>query len=131
VSLVAKQASRYLIGAVIALIFDFCAVWVLLRIGVHPLIARGLALLVGITTTYFFSRRFAFSPDKPASWRDWSRYVAAQSVGSALNYAAGSALLWLGDGSTLQVAGAIACGAALGFSYNFFAARRLLHGKRP
>jgi putative flippase GtrA len=129
-SRIAKQASRYLVGAFIALALDFLVVWFLLRVGTHPLVARGVALLVGITTTYVFNRLVTFSPEQPASWRDWLKYVSAQSIGTAMNYAIGSSLLLMGNGSTLHVAGAIFCGAAVGFCYNFFAARRLLDGDK-
>jgi putative flippase GtrA len=129
-SLIAKQAGKYLVGAFIALALDFCAVWLLLRAGAHPFAARAVALLIGVTTTYVFNRRYTFSPDQPASLKDWLKYVSLQSVGTAMNYLIGAGLLLLGDGSTLHVAGAIFVGAVVGFSCNFFAARRVLHSSK-
>jgi putative flippase GtrA len=129
-SLIAKQAGKYLVGAFIALALDFCTVWLLLRAGAHPFAARAVALLIGVTTTYVFNRRYTFSPDQPASLKDWFKYVSLQSVGTAMNYLIGAGLLLLGNGSTLHVAGAIFVGAVVGFSCNFFAARRVLHGNK-
>lgn len=117
---------RYLIGAVIALALDYAVVWCALSLGLHPWASRALGLLVGITTTYFFNRRYTFDMTTHASIREWTSYFAMQLVGSGLNFAVSVVGLYLGDRSTLQVAGAILAGAAVGFCYNFFAARRVL-----
>jgi putative flippase GtrA len=120
------QMSRYLIGAVIALAIDYAIVWSALRLGLHPWFARALGLLAGVTTTYFFNRRFTFDVVAAPSVREWSRYFLLQLVGSALNFAVSTIGLYWGDRSTLHVALAILAGAVVGFSYNFFAARRVL-----
>lgn len=124
----AGQAGRYLIGAFIALAVDGAIVSVMVPIGVPVLLARLVAMLAGITTTYAFNRCYTFAPGHPASIADWGRYVAAQSVGSAINFGVSSGLLWLSDKSMLQIWGSVAAGAAAGFCVNFFSARRLLHG---
>jgi putative flippase GtrA len=123
----AAQISRYLIGALLALAFDYAIVVGALKVGLHPWLARALGLLVGITTTYFFNRRFTFAMGSVASVREWSRYVAMQAIGSALNFGVSTLGIYLGNRSEWQVAIAVIAGAAVGFSYNFFAARRLLH----
>jgi putative flippase GtrA len=123
------QASRYLIGALIALAIDFCVVAALVSMGVPKYVARVVGLTLGITTTYLFSRRYIFASIQPLSVAQWWRYALAQSVGSALNFAVSTLLLYVGDGTTLHVAGAVITGAAIGFCYNFFAARRQLDGK--
>jgi putative flippase GtrA len=122
-----SQMSRYLIGAVIALVFDYAVVMAALKLGAHPWLARVLGLLVGITTTYFFNRRFTFTMGSVASFAEWSRYVAMQAIGSALNFVVSTIGIYFGDRSVWQVALAVAAGAVVGFSYNFFAARRILH----
>jgi putative flippase GtrA len=123
------QASHYLIGAVIALILDFVVVAALVVLGVPKFVARIIGLTFGITTTYLFSRRYIFVSSQPISFLEWGRYALAQSVGSALNFAVSTALLYAGDGTMLHVAGAVIVGAGIGFCYNFFAARRQLGGK--
>jgi putative flippase GtrA len=128
-----QQVCRYLIGAVIALAIDYAIVWSALRLGLHPWFARALGLLAGVTITYFFNRRFTFDATKlaaRASFSEWSRYFAMQLVGSALNFAVSTIGLYLGDRATLHVALAIVAGAVVGFSYNFFAARRVLQSSR-
>ncbi|TAG81591.1 MAG: GtrA family protein, partial [Betaproteobacteria bacterium] len=93
----ANQAVRYLIGAVIALVLDTAAMLILITWGVPTLLARAIALLIGITTTYVFNRAFTFEINHSASFVDWFRYVAAQSVGSALNFLASTvAISFLG-----------------------------------
>jgi putative flippase GtrA len=124
-----SQASRYLVGALIALAIDFCVVAALVGIGVPRFVSRIVGLTLGITTTYLFSRRYIFTSTQPLSVAQWWRYALAQSIGSALNFAVSTLLLYLGDGTTLHVAGAVFTGAAIGFCYNFFAARRQLDGK--
>jgi putative flippase GtrA len=121
-----RQMGRYLIGAVLALVLDYVVVWCALRLGWHPWACRVLGLLVGITTTYFFNRRYTFDMATVASVGEWARYLSTQLIGSALNFAVSVVGLYLGDRSTLQVAIAIIAGAAVGFCYNFFAARRVL-----
>lgn len=123
----AGQAGRYLIGAFAALAVDATIVSVMVRTGAPVLIARLLAMLAGVTVTYAFNRRYTFAPSHPASFADWGRYVAAQSVGSAINFAVSTGLLWLSDKSVLQIWGAVIAGAGAGFCVNFFTARRLLH----
>lgn len=123
----ALQAGRYLIGAFIALAIDASIVSVAVNWGVPLLIARLLAMLAGVTTTYAFNRRFTFTPTQAASFADWGRYVAAQSVGTALNFGVSSALLFYSDRTVVQIWGAVLAGAAAGFCVNFFSARRLLH----
>ena len=123
----ANQAGRYLIGAFIALAIDATIVSVGVKIGIPVILARLLALLAGVTTTYAFNRRYTFSPTHPASVADWGRYVAAQSVGTALNFAVSSVLLYYSDRSLWQIWGSVLVGAGAGFCINFFTARRLLH----
>jgi putative flippase GtrA len=121
-----QQMGRYLIGAVIALVLDYTVVWCALRLGLHPWASRALGLLVGITTTYLFNRRYTFDMTTQASVREWASYFATQLIGSALNFAVSVVGLYVGDRSTFQVALAILAGAVVGFCYNFFAARRVL-----
>ncbi len=123
----ALQAGRYLIGAFIALAIDANVVTLTVAWGAPLLLARLLALLAGVTTTYASNRRFTFKPTQPASVLDWGRYVAAQLLGSALNFGVSSVLLFYSDRSVLQIWGAVLVGAAVGFCVNFFSARRLLH----
>lgn len=122
------QAGRYLIGAFIALAIDMALVTVGVKWALPVVVARLLGLLAGVTTTYFFNRRFTFSPQHAASLVDWGRYLLRQALGSALNFAISSALIYLSDRLIWQIWGAILLGAAAGFCVNFFSARRQLHG---
>ncbi len=122
-----RQAGRYLIGAFIALAIDASIVSVGVKLGAPVILARLIALLAGVTTTYFFNRRYTFTVTVPASVADWSRYVAAQSIGTALNFAISTGLLYLSDRSLWQIWGSVLVGAGIGFCVNFFAARRQLH----
>lgn len=121
------QASRYLIGAFIALAVDASIVSLGVKLGAPVVVARVLALLAGVTTTYFFNRRYTFTVSEAASIANWSRYLAAQSIGTALNFAISTGLLYLSDRSLWQIWGSVLLGAAVGFCVNFFAARRQLH----
>ncbi|MGL4230699.1 MAG: GtrA family protein [Casimicrobium sp.] len=125
-----SQMGRYIAGALIALALDYATVWLALGAGAHAWLARALGLLIGITTTYFFNRRFTFSSTGSASLGEWSRYASMQLIGSALNFAVSTFGIYLGDRSAWQLALAVGAGAVAGFSYNFFAARRLLHAPK-
>jgi putative flippase GtrA len=122
------QAGRYLIGAFVALAVDMSLVTAGMQMGLPVLPARSVGLLAGVTTTYFFNRRYTFSPQHPASWRDWGTYLLRQSVGTALNFFVSSALIYLSDRLLWQIWGSVLLGAAAGFCVNFFSARRQLHG---
>ena len=121
------QAGRYLIGAFIALAIDASIVSVGVKLGVPVIVARLAALLAGVTTTYFFNRRYTFTPSVAASVTDWGRYVAAQSIGTTLNFAISTGILYLSDQALWQIWGAVLAGASAGFCVNFFSARRQLH----
>ena len=121
------QAGRYLVGAFIALAIDMALVTAGVKLALPVLAARSIGLLAGVTTTYFFNRRYTFSPQHPASLQDWGRYLLRQSVGTALNFAVSSGLIFWSDRLWWQVWGAVLVGAAAGFCVNFFSARRQLH----
>ena len=121
------QAGRYLIGAFIALAVDIGVVTLGMQVQLPVLVARVMGLLAGVTTTYLFNRRYTFSPQHPASLQDWGRYLLRQSVGTALNFAVSSSLIFWSDRLWWQVWGAVLVGAAAGFCVNFFSARRQLH----
>ncbi|MBL8309547.1 MAG: GtrA family protein [Burkholderiales bacterium] len=129
----AGQAGRYLIGAFLALALDATTVSLSMGWQAPVIVSRVAGLLVGVTTTYFFNRRFTFDARHPPSLRDWGQYVVAQSLGTAINFGVSTGLLFLlrgGAAVTLplwQVWGAVLAGAAAGFCVNFFTARRLLH----
>jgi putative flippase GtrA len=126
----AGQAARYLVGAVIALAVDASIVSVGVALGAPVALARLLALLAGITTTYVFNRRFTFTPLQPASLQNWREYVMAQAVGSLLNFAISTVLLYAADRTLWKIWGSVLVGAAVGFCVNFLSARRVLHDSR-
>ncbi len=123
----AGQATRYLIGALIALALDAAVMLLLTTLAAPIVIARIAALMVGISTTYFFNRAFTFDAAGRATFSDWFRYLLAQSVGAALNFSVSTAVVYASDRSALWVVAGVCAGAAVGFSYNFFAAKKLLH----
>ena len=121
------QAARYLIGAFMALAVDMGLVTLGVKYGLPVLVARSIGLLAGVTVTYFFNRRFTFSPAHAASLADWGQYLLRQSVGTAINFAISTGLIYLSDRLAWQIWGSIFVGAAAGFCVNFFSARRQLH----
>ena len=121
------QAARYLIGAFIALAIDATIVSMGVQLGTPVIAARLVALLSGVTTTYFFNRRYTFKATVPPSVANWVRYVAAQSVGTALNFAISTGLLYWSDRNLWQIWGSVLAGASAGFCVNFFSARRQLN----
>jgi putative flippase GtrA len=122
------QAARYLVGAFIALAVDMALVTIGVTYGLPVFAARAIGLLAGVTITYFFNRRFTFSPQHAASVADWGRYLLRQSVGTALNFTISTGLIFASERLVWQIWGAIFVGAAAGFFVNFFSARRQLHG---
>ena len=114
------QAGRYLIGAFIALAIDMALVTMGVKLALPVLVARLIGLLAGVTTTYFFNRRFTFAPQHAASFSDWGQYLLRQSVGTALNFAISSSLIYVSDRLVWQIWGAIFWALPPGFALTSF-----------
>jgi len=126
---VACQAVRYFAGACLALVLDVTVVTVAIAFGLHVVPARALGLAVGLTTTYLCSVWFVFRPRPPLSLGGFTRYVAGQSAGTAVNYGVSTVLLALAAGDRLLGILAVGVGAGVGFVLNFLAARRTLRAR--
>ncbi len=121
------QVLRYLAGACLALLLDMAVVTCAIDIGLNIVLARALGLAVGLTTTYLFSLAFVFSPRRAPSLREFGRYVLVQSLGTSVNYALSTLLLFWAAGDRALSALSIVVGAGAGFILNFLFARRTLH----
>lgn len=125
------QVLRYFAGACLALVLDTFVVTLAIEVGLPIVLARALGLATGLATTYLFSLAFVFSPRRAPSLREFGRYVLVQSVGTGVNYALSTLLLFWAAGDRLLGVLAILLGAVAGFILNFFFARRTLHQPRP
>lgn len=121
------QVLRYFAGACLALLLDMAVVTCAIETGLNIVFARALGLAVGLTTTYLFSLAFVFSPRRAPSLREFGRYVLVQSVGTSVNYALSTLLLFWAAGDRVLGALSIVVGAGAGFILNFLFARRTLH----
>ena len=93
--LLRARFSRFALVGASGFVFDALVLMVGLAAGLDPFSARLIAVLAAMTYTWLLNRSFTFgaSPDHPA--REWLRYMAANGVGAALNYAVYSLLLLL------------------------------------
>jgi putative flippase GtrA len=122
----AGEMLRYIVGALVALAVDVALVSLMLYAGSGVFVSRVIGLTAGVTITYFFNRRYTFATQLRPSLREWATYAATQSIGTAINFGVSLLVLSYVPKTPGFAALAISGGAIAGFSYNFFAARRVL-----
>ena len=94
-----------------------------------PIHAQILAFAVAVTVTWLINRRITFAHKASADWlREWSRYVAANSIGAFVNNGVYAALVL-----TMQIFHdrpvlAVAAGSLAGLGFNFAASRTWVFG---
>lgn len=123
----------------LALFVDMGALWValnLLHLGVY---AGGLfSYLIAATCTWYLNRTFTFhGVSRRRAWLQWAKFLAANGVGAAVNYAVYAAVVTLGPplvpwpALTLPLLPylAKAAGSLSGMVFNFFASKFLVFRK--
>ena len=98
--------------------------------GVGPLVARALAVVVAVATTFLLNRHLTFRSTARglAVAAEFGRYAATSSLSTAINYAIYAALMTSLPG--LRPVLAVAAGVAVGMVVNFLAYDRFVF-RRP
>lgn len=99
-------------------------------LGIGPYWGRALSFAVTVTFTWFLNRQLTFGDRKATGVggvvREWARFVAANSIGLAVNYGVYVALLNYGPGLLGSPYVAAGCGAIAGLVFNYAASSRLV-----
>ncbi len=110
---------------------DAGIVWVLTRIGLDPIMAQIYAFTVAVTVTWLLNRKFTFAHRARHNWiREWLHYVAANSVGAAVNNGVYVLLVLTVALFSKEPVLAVAMGSLAGLIFNFTASRYLVFRAR-
>ena len=104
-------------------------------LGIGPYWGRALSFAVTVTFTWALNRQLTFGERKAVgsgpALREWARFVAANSLGLAVNYGVYAALLNIGPGLFASPYVAAGCGAIAGLIFNYAASSRLVFRAPP
>ncbi len=97
------------------------------KAGLDPYSARAVSYLAAATATWWLNRRVTFRDAVGANpIRQWTRFLAANACGGAVNYAIYAALVGLWARASAEPALAVAIGSAAGLLINFQLSRRFV-----
>ena len=111
-----KRFMRFGVCGVAAFIVDAGILWILVGLGVYPLMARVMSISLAMVVAWWGNRTLTFRMTTPPTWREFGRYVLLASGLAGLNYALFAALVVWG-GVLPVLATALATGLAMGVSY--------------
>ncbi len=95
-SVLSRQAGRFLIVGGSAFLIGLASLEILTRIGLSPYIAQFPVLGLAVTYTWACNRRWTFAQQQQPSWQEYGRYVLASLGGMAVNALVFSGLTYTG-----------------------------------
>jgi len=127
---------RFAIVGTLGLAVDLAVLWTAIHVlGLGPYAGRGLSFAVAVTFTWALNRHLTFgdkrATDAPGMAKEWGRFVAANSIGLAVNYAVYAALIQWAGGLLANPMVAAGCGAIAGLAFNYTASSRLVFKTPP
>jgi putative flippase GtrA len=103
---------------------DSAALYLCLAAGANHYTGRALSYLVAATFTWAMNRRFTFHDRRDASrLREWARFLVANSLGGALNYATYAVLVSTSPLVFDRPILGVAAGSIAGLGANFIVSR--------
>lgn len=126
---------RFAIVGALGFGVDLAVLWLALEqlhLGVYA--ARLVSFAVTVTFTWAMNRHFTFGERRAHGLGgmagEWARFVAANAIGLAVNYAVYAALVGWGTGWFASPYVAAGCGSIAGLVFNFAASSRLVFRAR-
>lgn len=122
---------RFALVGTLGLAVDLAVLWIGIHVlGLGPYGGRAVSFAFAVTFTWAVNRHVTFG-DRRAHGaagmaREWTRFVAANSIGLAVNYAVYAALLQWGPGLSAEPMVAAGIGAIAGLAFNYTASARLV-----
>jgi putative flippase GtrA len=116
-----SEIVRFGISGVAGFVVDAGIVLLVTRVlGLGPIVAQVIAFTVAVTVTWLINRHWTFAEHASENWlHEWTRYVAANSVGAAVNNGVYVILvLTVALFSKTPVLG-VAVGSLAGMGFNF------------
>lgn len=100
-----------------------------LRIG--PILAQVIAFSLAVTTTWLINRHWTFAEHASANWlHELTRYVAANSIGAAVNNSVYFLLVFTVDIFLQNPVLAVASGSVAGMIFNFISSKFFVFNPR-
>lgn len=127
---------RFAFVGTLGLVVDLTVLWIGIHVlGLGPYAGRALSFAFAVTFTWAVNRHVTFgdkrATDAPGMAREWMRFVAANSIGLAVNYAVYAALIVWGPGLLANPMVAAGIGAIAGLAFNYTASSRLVFRTPP
>lgn len=124
----AVQFGKFGMVGLVGLGVDIAVLYLVMAfVGLGPYGGRVVSFLAAATTTWALNRSFTFRGEHDGTvFRQWAKFIAANSVGGAFNYLTYAALI----AGTATVAAhpflGVAAGSIAGMFFNFTASKRLV-----
>jgi putative flippase GtrA len=126
------QFGKFGMVGIVGFIVDVAVLYLLLATtGLGRYGARALSFLSAATTTWTLNRNFTFRGQHDGTlWRQWAKFVAANSFGGLLNYGTYAALIAYDPLVAAHPVLGVAAGSVVGMFFNFAAAKKLVFRMR-
>ena len=126
--MVTARLARFSLVGVIGFLVDALVLYVsLYRLGVGLYGGRLLSYMAAATTTWALNRRYTFPDGRtPSLAREYGRFLAANSLGGAVNYVTYAAMVNIMPMTKISPFLAVAMGSVAGLAVNFSLSRRFV-----
>lgn len=121
-----EQVARFLIVGTVGFAIDGGLLYLFVRSGVDPYLARALSFPPAVTATWYLNRVWTFAAHHAAARRQYVRYLGVQLIGALSNYGVYAAILSLSHRNAEGALAAFAVGSVAGLIINFAGARALV-----
>jgi putative flippase GtrA len=125
---------RFAFVGALGFLVDLAMLWLglnVLKLDVYS--ARLVSFAVTVTFTWALNRHVTFGEERARTWpamgREWTRFVAVNAIGLAVNYAVYALLVTFAGGWLAVPYVAAGCGSAAGLLFNYAASSRLVFGR--
>ncbi|MGC9193674.1 MAG: GtrA family protein [Thermoplasmata archaeon] len=100
-------------------------------VGMGPIPSQSVAFSVAVTVTWLINRYWTFAEHASDRWvQEWLRYIAANSLGAAVNNVVFAALILTTILFRRNPVLAVAIGSLSGMGFNFLSSKNLIFIKR-
>lgn len=119
---------RFGISGVAGFVVDTGIVVIFTReLGLGPIVAQVIAFTVAVTVTWLINRHWTFAEHASENWlHEWTRYVAANSVGAVVNNGIYAILVLTAVLFSKTPVLAVAAGSMAGMGFNFASSKLMV-----
>jgi putative flippase GtrA len=97
------------------------------KLEADPVVAQGIAFTIAVTVTWLINRNWTFSKNASERWlNEWTRYVAANSVGAIVNNGVYVFLVLCVSEFSKEPVFAVAAGSIAGMGFNFASSKLIV-----